>query len=82
MPPRIAKMAGVGAFGACAGLLAAYLGLAYLTRPGALGGIDSTSAVVAWISLGGVFVALIVLHIALGKQLLRLAQGDDVRHPL
>jgi hypothetical protein len=82
MPPRFAKLAGLGAFGAVAGLLAAYLGLVFLTRPGRLGGIDSTNAIVAWISLGGVFVALIILHVAIGRQLLRLAQGADVRHPL
>ena len=82
MPPRIAKLAGLGAFGASAGLLALYLVLVYLTRPGTLGGIDGTNAAVTWISLGGLFAALIVLHVVIARQLLQLAKGPDIRHPL
>lgn len=82
MPPRIAKLAGLGAFGACAGLLALYLGLVFLTRPAATGGIDPINAAVVWISLGGLFAALIIAHIAIAKQLLLLAKGADVKHPL
>ena len=81
MPPKIAKLAGLGAFGACAGLLALYLGLVVITRPGRLSGIDPTNAAVTWIALGGLIAALIVVHVAIGKQLLRLARGD-VKHPL
>ena len=82
MPPRIAKLAGLGAFGASAGLLALYLFLVYLTRPETLGGIDGTNAAVTWISLGGLFAALILLHVVIAKQLLRLARGAEVKHPL
>jgi len=82
MPPKIAKLAGLGAFGACAGLLALYLGLIFLTRPLARGGIDSINASVAWIALGGVILALIAVHIAIGKQLLLLAKGEGIKHPL
>ena len=82
MPPRIAKLAGLGALGACAGLLALYAFLVFLTRPGKLGGIDGINAAVTWISLGGLFAALIVLHVVIAKQLLRLARGPDIRHPL
>jgi hypothetical protein len=82
MPPRIAKLAGLGAFGACAGLLALFLGLVFLTRPMRGGGIDGINAAVTWIALGGLFAALIVAHVAIGKQLLRLARGADVKHPL
>jgi hypothetical protein len=82
MPPKIAKLAGLGAFGACAGLLGLYALLIFLTRPAGRGGIDTINAAVTWISLGGLFLALIVAHIAIGKQLLRLAKGADVRHPL
>jgi hypothetical protein len=82
MPPKIAKLAGLGAFGACAGLLAVYLGLIFLTRPLARGGIDATNASVAWIALGGLILALIVAHVVIGKQLLLLAKGKDVKHPL
>lgn len=74
MPPRIARLAGLGAFGACAGLLALYLGLVFISRPGRLAGIDATNAVVAWIALGGLIAALIVVHIVIGRQLLLLGR--------
>ena len=82
MPPKIAKLAGLGAFGACAGLLALYLLIAFLSRPTSRGGIDAVNAAVAWISLAGVIAALIIVHVAIGRQLLRLARGSDVKHPL
>ena len=83
MPPKIAKLAGLGAFGAAAGLLGLYLALVILLmRPSSLHGIDAINAAVAWISLGGLFAALIIAHIAIGKQLLLLAKGADVKHRL
>jgi membrane associated rhomboid family serine protease len=82
MPAKIARLAGLGAFGACAGLLALYLLLVYITRPSARGGIDVVNAAVAWIALGGLVAALIIVHVAIGKQLLRLSQGANLRHPL
>jgi hypothetical protein len=54
-----------------------YLLLLYLTRPTARGGIDPTNAIVTWISLGGVFVALIGAHMVIGRRLLRLARGPE-----
>jgi hypothetical protein len=77
MPPRIARLAGVGAFAASAGLALLYALLLYLTRPTARGGIDSVNAVVTWISLGGVFVALIAAHIIIGRRLLDVARGVE-----
>ena len=82
MPPKIAKLAGLGAFGACAGLLALFLGLVFLTRPVSRGGIDAINASVAWIALGGLILALIAVHVAIGRQLMLLAKGKDVKHPL
>ena len=82
MPPRIARLAGLGAFGACAGLAALFVFLVFLTRPVRTGGIDAVNAAVAWIALGGLFLGLIAVHVVIGRQLLRLAQGADVRHPL
>jgi len=82
MPPKYARLAGLGAFGASAGLLALFALLVYVTRPARLGGIDTTNAIVAWIALGGLFVALILVHVMIGKRLLLLAKGDDVRHRL
>lgn len=82
MLPKFAKLAGLGAFGACLGLVAAYLGLVFFTRPMTAGGIDSTNATVAWIAIAGVIVFLIAAHVMLGKQLLLLAKGKDLKHPL
>ncbi|MEX2178181.1 MAG: hypothetical protein WD801_05695 [Gemmatimonadaceae bacterium] len=81
MPPKIARLAGLGAFGACAGLAALYLLVVLISRPSS-NGIDATNAVVTWIAVGGVVAALIVAHVVIGRQLLRLARGADVRHPL
>jgi len=82
MPPKFARLAGLGALGACAGLFGLYLLLVVVTRPSRSGGIDSVNAAVAWISLGGVFLALIVVHVVIGRQLLLLSKGKDLRHPL
>jgi membrane associated rhomboid family serine protease len=82
MPPKYARLAGLGAFGACAGLLGLYLILVFVSRPTTRGGIDSVNATVAWIALGGLFLALILAHIVIGRQLLRLSKGEEVKHPL
>jgi hypothetical protein len=82
MPPKFAKLAGLGALGASAGLLALFGFLVFITRPVPRGGIDMVNAVVTWISLGGLFVALILVHVMIGKRLLLLAKGSDVNHPL
>lgn len=82
MPPRIAKLAGLGAFGASAGLLALFLFLVFISRPTPLHGIDATNAAVAWISLGGLFAALIGVHVLIGKRLLLLSKGADIKRPL
>jgi hypothetical protein len=82
MPPKIAKLAGLGAFGACAGLLALYLGLVFLTRPMSRGGIDSVNAAVTWIALGGLILALMAAHVVIARQLLLLGRGKGIKHPL
>lgn len=83
MPPKIAKLAGLGALGAAAGLLGLYLALVILLmRPSPLHGIDGINAAVAWISLGGLFAALAIAHVAIGKQLLLLSKGADIKRPL
>jgi hypothetical protein len=82
MPPRIARLAGLGAFGACAGLVALYALLAFVSRPTRTGGMNPTLAIVTWISLAGVFAALVIVHVVIGRQLMRLARGADRRYPL
>jgi hypothetical protein len=75
MPPKFAKLAGLGAYGACAGLVAVYAGVVFLTRPLALNGLDRTNAAVAWIAVGGLTLALIIVHVVIARQLLKYADG-------
>jgi hypothetical protein len=82
MDNRIARLAGLGAFGASAGLLALFLLIAFVSRPTVTGGMNAATAAVVWIALGGLFVALIAVHIILGRRLLVLARGWELRHPL
>ncbi len=82
MLAKFAKLAGFGAYGACAGLAGLYGLFVSLTRPGGTGGLDGISAAVTWISVGGLVVALILAHVVIAKQLMRLSRGEDVRHPL
>lgn len=80
MLERVARLAGLGAYGACAGLIGLFGLVIYVTLPG--GGMDLTSSLVTWISIGGLIAALIVVHVVLGRQLLRLGQGSERKHPL
>jgi hypothetical protein len=76
MPPRIAKLAGLGAFGACAGIAALYLLVLFGTRPTPYSGMDGTLRFITWLSVGGVFLALLGVHVMLGRRLLALGRGE------
>jgi len=75
MPPKIARLAGLGALGACAGFIALYVYVAYISRHTSTGGMMPVLSAITWISVGLVLLALIGLHIVLAKQLLALARG-------
>jgi len=79
---QIAKLAALGAFGAIGGMVLAFGGLVLLTAPGRTGGMDPTGAAVTWIAVGGVVIALIAVHLVIARQLVRLSQGLDKKHPL
>lgn len=76
MPPKIAKLAGLGAFAACAGMAAVYLLFVYGTRPTESAGMDGTMRFISWLSVAGVILALLAVHVVLGRQLLALSRGD------
>ena len=76
MPPRIAKLAGLGAFAACAGIAGLYLLFLYATRPTPTAGMDGTLRFITWLSVAGVLLALLGLHLLLGRQLLALGRGE------
>jgi hypothetical protein len=79
MPPRIARLAGLGAFAACGGIAMLYALFVYITRPGPMSGMDSTSRIIAWLSVAGVLLALLLVHLVIGRQLLALAKGEPQR---
>jgi hypothetical protein len=74
MPPKIARLAGLGAYGACAGLVAVFALSVFLTRHTPTGGITTGLAWELWISLAVVFAALIAAHIPIAKQLMYLSK--------
>jgi hypothetical protein len=77
MPTKYARLAGLGAFGACAGFVALFALVAYISRHTATGGMMETLSVVTWISVGLVVLALIAVHVAIGKELLSLGRGES-----
>jgi hypothetical protein len=79
MPPKIARLAGLGAFGACAGFVALFAYVAYLSRHTSTGGMMPALSGVVWISLGLVVLALIAVHVAIAKQLLYIGNGGGPR---
>ena len=77
MPMKFAKLAGLGAFGACAGFVALFAFVAYLSRHTSTGGMMPVLSVVTWISIGLVVIGLIAVHVAIGKQLLAVDRGES-----
>lgn len=76
MSPRIARLAGIGALAAGAGLVVLFVLFAFSTRPGAYAGMDDTSRVLTWLSVGGIVVALVAVHVLFGRQLLAVSRGE------
>jgi len=72
--PNLAQLAGMGAIAASGGILLAMLGFLFLTRPGATV-MDGENVTIAWIGVGGMFLALIGVHVLLGKRLIALGKG-------
>ena len=79
MPPKIAKLAGLGALAACGGIAALYALFVFMTRPEPTSGLDPTQRFLAWFTVAGVILALIGVHLVLGRQLLALARGVPQR---
>jgi hypothetical protein len=79
MPPKIARLAGLGAFAASGGIVALFVLIGYVSRHTATGGMMPVLAWVTWISIALVALALVGVHVYLGKQLLEMAKGGS-RH--
>lgn len=79
MPPKIARLAGHGAFAASAGIVALFALFVYITRPGTYAGMDPTLRYLSWLSVAGVLAALLAVHVVLGRRLLALSRGEPER---
>ena len=75
MPPRIARLAGLGAFAAAGGIALLYALFVFATRPTSASGLDGTERFIAWFTVAGVVVALIVVHVVIGRQLMEIGKG-------
>lgn len=76
MPQRLARLAGMGALGAAAGLLGLAVLFALVTRPGPYAGMDAPSRALAWGAVAGVMLALSLVHVVLGRELLAMSRGE------
>lgn len=72
----IPRLAGLGAFAAAAGFAVLFALFVFFTRPTPTGGIDRTHAWVAWISVGGIVLLLMAVHIVFGRTLLGMARRE------
>jgi hypothetical protein len=73
MPPKLAKLAGLGAYAVSVGMLALLALLILATRPGV--GLLPALSFITWISLAVVFAALIAAHVYIGRQLMHIGNG-------
>ncbi len=70
------RMAGLGAFAMGAGLIVAYVVFCWFVTPRGVG-IDRIESTVARISVGVIFVALVVVHVVYGRILLYEARSAN-----
>jgi hypothetical protein len=75
VPPKYARLAGLGAFAACGAFVLLFLVVAYASRHTPTGGMMPVLSWVTWLSVALVILALVAVHVYLGRQLLKLAQG-------
>lgn len=75
MPPKLARLAGLGAFAVSAALLALIVLFIVWTWPHDSSGLDGTERFLSWLGVAGVLLALMGVHIVLGRRLLAVARG-------
>jgi hypothetical protein len=68
--PSFPKLAALGALGASAGL--ALLLLVFIWYTIGDGGMDGVTTAVAWISVGGLILGLIAVHVVFAKKLMEV----------
>ena len=77
MPPKITRLAGFGAFAACGGFATLYVLFLFITRPAPSSGLDGTLRFLSWFTVAGVVLALALVHVVIGRQLLVVARGES-----
>lgn len=77
MPPKIARLAGLGAYGATLGIAALFALACWICWPKATGGMRPELAFLALLGIGGVLLALIAVHVVFGHQLLLVSKGES-----
>jgi hypothetical protein len=81
MPPKIARLAGLGAYGASAGMLGLFALIMFFTRHTPTGGMTWDLSILLWVALAVVFAALIAAHVAIGNQLLEIGKDRGPTRP-
>jgi len=74
MPPRLARLAALGALGVALGTLAFYGLIAFISRPTPTGGIDDVQAMVTWIAIAVPIAAIVAVHVVYARVLARAAR--------
>ncbi len=72
-PARASRLAGLGALAVAGGAALLFALFVYGTRATASGGMDMTSRAIAWISVGGVVLLIVVVHLVYARDLMRRA---------
>lgn len=73
---QVKRLAGLGALGAAGGIALLFAAFVWWTWPGE-GGMDLTHTLVAWIGVGGIVLALVVVHVVYARVLLRSAREEE-----
>ncbi len=80
MPPRIARLAGLGAFAVSAVLVLLIVLFIAWTWPSNSSGLDATERFLSWFGVAGVLLALTAVHIVVGRRL--IAAARDTPQPV
>lgn len=79
MPPRLAKLVGYGAFAATLLFVLIFALVFIITLPRSAPGMTTTLDVVTWIAVGLMMLAIIGVHVLIGRQLLYIGRGGGPR---
>ncbi len=75
MPPKFARLAGLGAFGVIGFFVLLYVLVIWTTLPSSNSGMTTTLDVVTWIAIGCIIGAIVVVHLVVARQLLHIGRG-------